>query len=267
MARRGRSVRLSLLGGASCMWEDAGSPSAEVPNGSSSSSPYRTVRSPAPASPVCSGRRFRTNARRATFAPPSGASDGRGYIRIDAADNELRIAADVEIDWRLASAQARRLLLPAAAYSEVDLDPGPLIGEPLPGWYEDWLLGARERHHELRLRALETLCQLQVRPGRHREAIEAGLIAVQGARCGRAPSGRSSPPTWPRGTGVRRCSVARPIVDFLWQELQVEPSQDLQGLVQAIGIAGERPFRLSLHDWIRHLEIIPDSGAGRHSRQ
>src|SRR6266566_1423240 len=47
-------------------------------------------------------------------------------------------------------------------------------GDLLPGWYDDWVLTERERHHQLRFQALEVLCQRLTEEGRYRQAVLAG---------------------------------------------------------------------------------------------
>jgi DNA-binding SARP family transcriptional activator len=48
-----------------------------------------------------------------------------------------------------------------------------------PDWYDDWLQMERERFRQLRLHALETLAERFVALGRHAQAIDAALAAVQ----------------------------------------------------------------------------------------
>jgi DNA-binding SARP family transcriptional activator len=55
----------------------------------------------------------------------------------------------------------------------------PLSGEVLPGWYEDWLLVERERFRQIRLQALESLCDAYAVQGDHGRAIDAGLAAIE----------------------------------------------------------------------------------------
>jgi len=50
----------------------------------------------------------------------------------------------------------------------------------LPDWYEDWIVIERERFLQVRLHALEVICELLLRLGRFAEALEAGLAAVAG---------------------------------------------------------------------------------------
>ena len=57
------------------------------------------------------------------------------------------------------------------------LEPG-FSAELLPGWHEEWVAGARERHRQLSLHALELLCEHLTRTGRYAAAVLAGLAAV-----------------------------------------------------------------------------------------
>jgi DNA-binding SARP family transcriptional activator len=48
----------------------------------------------------------------------------------------------------------------------------------LPACYDEWVLTERERFRQLRLHALEALCDRLTARGRYGEAIDAGLAAV-----------------------------------------------------------------------------------------
>jgi DNA-binding SARP family transcriptional activator len=50
--------------------------------------------------------------------------------------------------------------------------------ELLPGWYDEWVLVERERHRQLSLHALESLCDHLTTAGRYGAAVLAGLAAV-----------------------------------------------------------------------------------------
>src|SRR4051812_49166070 len=52
-------------------------------------------------------------------------------------------------------------------------------GDLLPDWYDDWVLVERERFHELRLRALETLCESHLASGDVASAISCASAAVR----------------------------------------------------------------------------------------
>jgi DNA-binding SARP family transcriptional activator len=50
--------------------------------------------------------------------------------------------------------------------------------ELLPGWYDDWVLVERERHRQLSLHALESLCEHLTATHRYGAAVLAGLAAI-----------------------------------------------------------------------------------------
>jgi DNA-binding SARP family transcriptional activator len=91
---------------------------------------------------------------------------------------ELALADDVAVDAREMAASARRVLDHNA--SESDLRSLRDAGELLPDWYDDWVVLERERLRQLRLHALEALCDDLADQGRHAQAIDAGMAAVMG---------------------------------------------------------------------------------------
>jgi DNA-binding SARP family transcriptional activator len=98
---------------------------------------------------------------------------------VDARDEYLRLAPDVDVDVAEFAAWARRLLRPERIRAD-DLDgPATAPGELLPGWLEDWARYERERLRQLRLHAWESLAQLLCRRGEHARAIDAALEAIR----------------------------------------------------------------------------------------
>ena len=89
----------------------------------------------------------------------------------------LQIATGVRIDLHEHSNLARRLLREQECDLD-DVDDSDFYCDLLPDWYDDWLVIERERFHQLRLRALECVCERLTATGRYARAIEAGLAAV-----------------------------------------------------------------------------------------
>ena len=101
----------------------------------------------------------------------------RRHRFIEASGERLRLSADVAVDVEAAAAQARRLLDPAA--SDCPSPDGLLLSRDLlPDWYDDWVAVERERFRQLRVHALERLCDRLVEAERFGEAIEAGMAAM-----------------------------------------------------------------------------------------
>lgn len=104
----------------------------------------------------------------------------QGFIVVSS--HHLRLAADVAVDLHDAEAFARRLLDRSAPWDDADLGTAllELSRDLLPDWYDDdWVLVERERYHQLRLHALEALCDRLTAAGRYGEAVDAGLTAVR----------------------------------------------------------------------------------------
>ena len=102
-----------------------------------------------------------------------------GYRLIDASSTHIRLAAEVDVDIRLALVLARRLIGGSAELAEIDFPNVGLDAELLPEWYDDWVLFERERFRQLGLHALEALAEQQLAAGRPRQALEAAHAAVR----------------------------------------------------------------------------------------
>jgi DNA-binding SARP family transcriptional activator len=90
--------------------------------------------------------------------------------------NRLRLADDVHVDLHQALGHARRVT-DSSVLAHDDEDFEDLLHDLLPHWDEEWLLFERERMRQLRVHALEALCQRLARE-RPARAIEAGIAAV-----------------------------------------------------------------------------------------
>lgn len=104
----------------------------------------------------------------------------RGCPLVDANGPSIGLAPGVEVDLHVAARLARRVLAdpPGDVVELPGLDHVWANGELLPDWYDEWVLIERERHRQLRLHALERLCEALTVAGRHGEAVEAGIAAV-----------------------------------------------------------------------------------------
>jgi DNA-binding SARP family transcriptional activator len=102
-----------------------------------------------------------------------------GVNVVEARGVTLRLAAEIPVDLRDRTEEARRLLV--AEEPDVEgLDDSVFRVDLLPDWYDDWLVIERERFHQLRLRALECACERLAAHGEYARALDAGLAAVAG---------------------------------------------------------------------------------------
>lgn len=92
---------------------------------------------------------------------------------------DLALRAGVEVDVRRADALIAARTGSTMTHTDTsELEAILLAGELLPDWYDDWVLLARERFHEVRLRGLGELCSSHLRSGESTSALVCALAAV-----------------------------------------------------------------------------------------
>jgi DNA-binding SARP family transcriptional activator len=101
-----------------------------------------------------------------------------GLRVVTASGDSLALSPDVDVDVKRAASLARAVVVGRFGEDTAALlEPG-FSAELLPGWHDDWVVGARERHRQLSLHALEMLCEHLTRVGSYGAAVLAGLSAV-----------------------------------------------------------------------------------------
>ncbi|MBV8934062.1 MAG: transcriptional regulator [Kutzneria sp.] len=102
-------------------------------------------------------------------------------IDVIAADKwSLALLDDVVVDTELANDWATRLINGTAGAGDLTIPPYWLDAlDLLPGWYDDWTYGERERLRQRTLHALEALSRQLADAGRHAEAVDAAMAAVR----------------------------------------------------------------------------------------
>jgi DNA-binding SARP family transcriptional activator len=160
---------------------------------------------------------------------------GRGGRRIVACDGPaLTLAAGMTVDLRQAEALAQAIVGGALEDGRTP-ELAALSGELLPSWYDEWVLLERERFRQLRLYALDALCEHLRRHGRRREALAAGLAAVAGEPLResahraviRVHLDEGNP-----GEALRQYRFCRRL---LQEQLGARPTQQLETLVDGLG--------------------------------
>jgi DNA-binding SARP family transcriptional activator len=91
----------------------------------------------------------------------------------------LSLAPGVVVDVDQLCGWANRLINGAAETADLQLARGRLDAlDLLPGWYDDWAIMERERIRQRVLHAFEALSRELSRRGRHADAVEAAMIAI-----------------------------------------------------------------------------------------
>jgi DNA-binding SARP family transcriptional activator len=99
---------------------------------------------------------------------------------VDATPTHVAISRTVHVDVHQAKVAAEVVLEGGSLLTDESAATLCRAGEILPDWYEDWVLIEREHFRQLRLHALEVLCEELTADGRFADAIIAGLAAVEG---------------------------------------------------------------------------------------
>jgi DNA-binding SARP family transcriptional activator len=97
---------------------------------------------------------------------------------ISTSATDVALSRDVEVDLREAGRCAHRAIRERGVPDPEDVAYLCDVGDLLPDWYDDWLVIERERFRQLRLGALEAMCEDLSAQGRYAEATEAGTAAI-----------------------------------------------------------------------------------------
>lgn len=148
---------------------------------------------------------------------------------------QLCLGSNVDVDLREVEALARRTIREGEA---VLLEPTAtrLIDDLLPDWYDDWVLIEREQFRQLRLRALDVLCERLTDAGRLGDALQVGLYALAGE-----PLRESAHRAVIRvhladgnaGEAIRQYRLCRRLL----AELGVRPSRQIEELLRGVTTA------------------------------
>jgi DNA-binding SARP family transcriptional activator len=101
-------------------------------------------------------------------------------VLVDATPSRLSLAPSVDVDLHRVIAVAQRLAFDRCVVPPEEVPELTLAGELLPDWYDDWVVIERERFRQVRLHALEALCEWLSMQSQYALAVDAGLAAVAG---------------------------------------------------------------------------------------
>jgi DNA-binding SARP family transcriptional activator len=138
---------------------------------------------------------------------------------------ELRLDPAITIDLREAEALAHRILYEALPLHESRSAASQLSRDLLPDWDDEWLEFDRERFRDLRVHALERLCDQLSALGEHADAVQCGLLAVQGEQLRESSHRALMRAHIAEGNRARALQVFQLLERMLERELQVRPSQ------------------------------------------
>lgn len=157
-----------------------------------------------------------------------------GQDLLEAKTDHLQLAREVTVDVRDAIALTRRLIEDPADCPDESLDSLPLIGDLMPSWYDDWILFERERLRQLRLHALEALCERWSVRGRYAQAVDAGLAAIRAEPLRESAHRALIKVHLSEGNRGEALRQYRLYCQLLWDELHLRPSGQIETLVQPL---------------------------------
>lgn len=167
---------------------------------------------------------------------------GGGLVRVTT--THVALAPSVRVDLHAAAQSAHRALHDLA--DDRDLADLCGVGELLPDWYDDWVVDRRERFRQLRVHALEALCQHLTASGRYGDALDAALSAVAIDPL-RESAQRALIRTYiAEGNSTDAMRQYRVYRDRLDTEIGLEPSWQMRELVDALPVRSRARRGVSL---------------------
>jgi DNA-binding SARP family transcriptional activator len=145
--------------------------------------------------------------------------------------DRMWLAARVRVDLREVVARAKRLIDEAGSLEETDMRAITAAGDLLPDLDEDWLLVERERFRQLRVHALEALCNRLTAACRFAEAVDAGLAAVEFEPCRESAHRALIRAHLAEGNPSEAARQYGKYVRLAADELGIEPSPPMKALV------------------------------------
>lgn len=159
-----------------------------------------------------------------------------GVDLVEATPTHLKLGDNVEVDLRLASSLARQVIDLAVGAEALAVDEDPFSGDVLPDWYDEWVPLERERFRQVRLHALEILCERLAGIGRYAEAVQVGLAAVTGEPLRESAQRALVKAYLAEGNPGEAIRQYRRYRTLLHDELGLEPSPLMQDLVATLPV-------------------------------
>jgi DNA-binding SARP family transcriptional activator len=153
-----------------------------------------------------------------------------GFEIVDAKGANVRLAPGVAVDARESAALAKELLVGNSATLPPD-GIRALDSDLLPDWYDDWVVGERERLRQLRLHALEKLSERLVENGSFGLAADAGLAALRDDPLRESASRALIRTFIAEGNPAEALRYYRSYCGLLERELGLKPSDQMKELL------------------------------------
>jgi DNA-binding SARP family transcriptional activator len=150
---------------------------------------------------------------------------------LEVSGGALGLAHDVRVDVHEFTAWAQRVLDPQGLVDGIETPEVGLHGELLPGWYDDWVLVARERLRQLKMHALEMLADKLACAERYSEAVQAAYAAVDTEPLRESAHRAVVQVHLAEGNTAEAVRAYAAFRDLLGRELNVVPSAKMDALL------------------------------------
>ena len=155
---------------------------------------------------------------------------------VESTRNQLVLPPGVSVDLHESDARARQVLRHQGSSSPQQLDTLIFDCDLLADWYDDWVLLERERFRQIRLHALETLCEDLAAAGSHALAVEAGLACVAAEPLRESAHRALIKAHCAEGNLVEAIRQYRLYCRLLAEQLGLEPSAEMQRIVGSLPV-------------------------------
>jgi DNA-binding SARP family transcriptional activator len=155
---------------------------------------------------------------------------------VDASMTRLQLAPSVRVDVQHLLGVVRRVFDRSFTLRPADRARLLAPAELLPGWYEDWVLIERERVRQLRLHALEILCERLTVGRQFGSAVDAALAAIQEEPLRESAHRVLIRAYLAEGNVSEALQEYRRYRGLLRQELGVGPSSEMEELLSALPV-------------------------------
>jgi DNA-binding SARP family transcriptional activator len=145
---------------------------------------------------------------------------------------------EIVLDAQIDLAEARRLAANALEGEPLTLPQIALLSSDiLPGWHDEWLVGAQDAFRLLRVQALEAACRSMALSGAHALATQAGAAALDAEPLRESAAEALIDAHLAQRNRYEAAQCFRSLAERLRDELGVGPDPALTERLVAIGLA------------------------------
>jgi len=159
-----------------------------------------------------------------------------GFPLVDSSRNQLSLSSSVSVDLQESEHHAQEVLRHKGSISPDRRDALLFDGDLLSDWYDDWVMLERERHRQLRLLALEILCEELAAAGSYALAVEAGLACIAAEPLRESAHRALISAHRAQGNLVEAVRQYRLYHRLAADQLGLEPSAAMQALVESLPV-------------------------------